>query len=390
MTNTAVPSASTFLNAPEEHISGTQWAFTACCFLMGTILRSGMINSIMDNESWLISFTGAVAFIPLMLIYLALTRRFPGMNLFQIADAALGKVGGFIVSAMLCVFYIMLATVNLMEIGSFVTGYLISGTPFLAVMIAAALAAAYVLTKGMGALSRLIPLITILTGAMLLINWAQSLSAADFSNLLPMFNKPAPSYIHATAVALAIPYGESLTMFALMPMVGPQQDMKRPMLGTMAITCAVMLLVHIREIVTLGPMLTYTSLPTYEVMRMIDSSSTFTRTESVFAIQLMTLSFIKATIIIYALSRGLAHITRLELIKPNNATNSSGSAHKAIVLPVCLFIAVYATTFHETPYNNIAWYVNVAPIIWLVFEAALPIVMLAAGALRGRRREAAV
>ncbi|MDR2656331.1 MAG: spore germination protein, partial [Oscillospiraceae bacterium] len=145
-----------------DHISVQQWTFTACCFLMGTIMRSGFTNYLMGNESWLIVLTGAIAFIPFMMMYLALARQYPGMNLFEIADASLGKVGGFIVSVLLCVFYVSMATVNLMEVGSFVTAYLIQGTPFLAATLVAALAAAYVLTKGMGALSRLIPAITII------------------------------------------------------------------------------------------------------------------------------------------------------------------------------------------------------------------------------------
>jgi hypothetical protein len=300
------------------------------------------------------------------------------MNLFEIADASLGRVGGFIVSVLLCVFYTSMATLNMMEIGSFVTAYLIQGTPFIAATLVAALAAAYVLTKGMGALSRLIPAITIISCIVLMANWCQALTVADFNNLLPIFNKPLGSYVHATLFAVAVPYCESMTMFALLPMVEAGADMKKPAITVYLFTALVMMLVHLRETASLGSLMTYTSQPTFEVMRMVDSGIALVRTESLFAIQLITLTFVKVTVIIYALARGIAHVAHFE------RTSSRNAGHKAILVPVCLFVAIYAATFRGTEYNNIEWYVNIAPIVWMFFEAAVPIVMLAATVLRGR------
>ncbi|MDR1598922.1 MAG: GerAB/ArcD/ProY family transporter [Oscillospiraceae bacterium] len=365
-----------------EHISPAQWTYATCCFLMGTILRSGFINSLLDNESWMTALTGAVVFLPFMAIYLSLVKRYPGKSMFEIADAALGKVGGTIANLMLCVFYTMLAMVNLMEVGAFVTGYLIQGTLFLSVTLAAALTAAYILIKGVGALSRMIPTITVLAGITLLTNWVQAIPAMDFAKLLPMFNKPLGSYVHATLFAVAVPFCESMTMFALLPMVGANKygEIKKSAVKVFVFTFVVMVLVHLRETATLGSLLIYTAIPTYEVMRMIDTGSTFARTESVFAIQLMMLSLIKVTIILYALTRCLSHVTGIE------HGGSDGPGHKAIALPVCVFVAVYAATFRDTAFNNIEWFVNVAPIVWLAFEAGIPAVILAAAALRGRSR----
>jgi hypothetical protein len=363
-----------------EHISPAQWTFAACCFLMGTILRSGFINYLMGHESWMIAFTGAVAFLPFMAIYLTLARRYPGMTVFEMADATLGKVGGAIVNAMMCVFYTLLAMVNLMEVGVFVTGYLIQGALFVFVTLAAALTCAYILVKGMSALSRLIPIITILAGITILVNWVQAIPAMDFAKLLPLFTRPVGSYVHASLFAVAVPFCESMTLFSLLPMVGPTKtgDIKKSAMKVYAFTIILMALVHLREIATLGPLLTYTAIPTYEVMRMIDTSSSFARTESVFAIQLMMLSLVKVTIILYALTRCLAHVTGID------HAGTPGSGHKALALPVCVFTAVYASTFRDTAYNNIEWFVNVAPIVWMIFEAGIPGLILSAGLLRGR------
>jgi hypothetical protein len=47
-------------------------------------------------------------------------------------------------------------------------------------------------------------------------------------------------------------------------------------------------------------------------------------------------------------------------------------------------VAVYAVTFRDTAYNNTEWFVHVAPIIWLFFEAVIPLCMLAVGVFKSR------
>lgn len=360
------------MNRRTDCVSGFEWGMSICCFAMGTVLRSVFITYLLDNESWMAGIIGAVLFLPMTACYLALLRRYPGMNLFEIVQSALGRVFGQIVNIALVLYYISLACLNMMELGSFITGYLIRGTPFLVVTVAAGAAAAYALRKGMTALMRLIPSVLMISCALMIISALQSIPEADFSNLLPLFARKPGEYGHAALISLAVPYGESMTMFALAPMVRPGDSLKRPMLWSVLFTMVTIIVVHARDATVLGAMLQYVALPSFEVYRMIDVASSFTRTESLNAMVLAMLAFIKVTILLYTVAKGVAHVVGMKSEKP-------------IALLVCMFMAVYAAAFHLTPYNNIEWALNVTPLIWMICEYAVPLALLGTGWLRGAR-----
>jgi spore germination protein KB len=343
-----------------EHIDILQFGALSVCFLMGTILRTTFINYITDYESWVTSILGAVGFFPVMLVYLWLARKHPGMSLFEINEAVLGPVAGRVLSVLYLMFFLMLAALNYLEVGKFVSGYMIQGSPMLVVLVALSLAVTYVLRKGIEPLARLVVPLVVGAMALLLINSLHILPVTDFGNLLPLFQHTPAQFLQSTHVAMAIPYGESMTMLALLPLVRGQGDVKKPLIANLCLTCAIMVLVHVREAVTLGPLLTVVTLPSYEVVRMIDTGSVLARSESIYAMLLTTLTFVKVCVVVYACVTGLAHVTRVR-------------DHKPLLGIVCAYLAVYATAFQGTLFNNIQWTVNVTPIIWTAFEYVLPL-----------------
>jgi spore germination protein KB len=346
-----------------DQVGGFEWGMACCCFVMGTILRSAFIIYTTGNESWMVGIFGAIAFMPMAAGYLSLLRRYPGMNLFEIVSAVLGGAVGTVVNILFVLFYIAVACLNMMEIGSFITGYLIRGSNFLLVTVVTGAAVAYALRKGMSALMRTIPLVAIIGIALVIFSSIQSIPESNFRNLMPWFVHTPGEFVHGTLIAIAIPYGEMLTMFALVPHVRPGTSLKKPMFLSIAFTMVIMVVVHVREAITLGALLTYTVLPSFDVYRMIDTASSFVRTESINAMILVALTYIKVTFLIYAAAQGLAHIGRLKSAKP-------------LSIITCMFIAVYAEAFHNTSYNNIEWSVNVTPLIWITFEYAIPAALL--------------
>ena len=378
-----------------DGISVAEWRFSICCFMMGSILRSSFLDKVTGNESFLFGVIGGVAFLPMMIIFIWLTRLYPGMNLFQMAECALGKVLGKIVGAMFILYFVSLGCVNLVDIGSFTSGYLMRNTPVVLMLAACGVTAAYILRKGVISLVHTIPMILTASILIFLLSIAQLMSRMDFNNLLPIFTLKPIKYIHGAMIAAAVPYGESLTLFALLPLVRPTAYTRGAALrhnngsnGTKgkngknnksAITKAIMqgalfslvfmTMLHIREVTILGPLMSYATLPSFEIYRMIDTFSSLARAESLHGTVLITLMLIKVILIIYALVQGIASVFSLESEKP-------------LILPVSMFVAVYAATFRLTPYYNMEWTINVSLFIWLAFEFALPFIILAAAFAR--------
>jgi len=343
----------------EESISPFQFGAIKICFLLGTILHSTYISHVTGSESWMIAFTGAIAFLPFLLLYLWLSRRFPGMDLFEITEAVFGAGLGRIISILYLSFFGTMAVSNLISIGVFTTGFYIQGTPTLIITLTIALAATYVLRKGIEPLARLMPMIVILTFGVVLINFLQALPNANFNHMLPMFQRTPLEYLQSTHIAVAIPYGESLLMLVLLPNVRKGTDIKKPLLVSLAATVFIMVLVHVREVISLGSLLTYITFPSYEITRMMDVNAVFARTESLYGMAIMSVSFFKVCIVLYGVARGIAQITRVKDYRP-------------FTLPVAIYLAIYTIAFQYSPYNNIEWNIRVTPIIWSTFECLLP------------------
>jgi spore germination protein (amino acid permease) len=340
----------------------------------------------MDNESFLMGIIGGVAFIPMMALYLKLASMYPGLNLFQMAEKALGRAFGKLAGMAYLLFFFSLASRNLMEIGNFVSEFYLLGTPFLVVVSISSLAAAYALHKGAFSLARIMPLILAVAIFTLTMSIIQSFDKMDMMNLLPIFRHEFPQYAKSAALSVSIPYGEVLTMFSLLPLVRPgviegdqskaawYRAVRKAIICTAIFTCLMMTLVHLRDTAILGAMLTYVTLPSVEIYRMLDSFSSIARSESLHATILLLLALIKTVFTIYAAVQGVVSLLNLEDEKP-------------IILPVAMLVSVNAAMFRLSSYNNMIFTINVTPLVWLTFEIVPALMIIIFGSVRRAKPE---
>ncbi|MDR2505244.1 MAG: GerAB/ArcD/ProY family transporter [Oscillospiraceae bacterium] len=366
--------------AANEGITTSEWGVSCCCFALGTVMRSGLINQVTGNESFLIGIIGFAAYVPMMFLYSRLASKYPSMNLFQMAEAAMGKVFGKLVSALYLIFFLSLASHNLMEIGNFVSSFLLQGSPYFFVVAVSSLAAAYILWKGVASFIRIQPLILIIAMFLLVCSLIQSLGKMDLGNLLPVFQLPITTYVRSAVVAGAVPFGEVLTMFSILPLVrGNNQTQEanqkrelsspvgkgmgiRPWFYVALFTCVVVTVIHLRDISIMGKLLTYVALPSVEVYRMVDSFSSIARSESLHAVILIMLALIKTVFCIYAVCQGLAEIFGIRNLN-------------RVYLPASLLVSVSSVILRRSDINNIYYTVYVLPLFWLGFELVPTAVM---------------
>lgn len=98
--------------------------FSVFCFMQGTMLRAGFIISMTRNDSWIMAFSGLLLTLPLVSIYAALLRRFPGKSLIEIDNIIFGPVLGKAVSALYLFFFLLLAALNTRDLGNFAVDYM--------------------------------------------------------------------------------------------------------------------------------------------------------------------------------------------------------------------------------------------------------------------------
>jgi len=350
-------------------LSQMQFISIGSCFLMGTIVISVFISSVTQRESWLVGSLAAIAFLPVLLVYFSLMNKYPKKNLFEINNLALGPVFGPALSALYLVFFLSLCALNVLEASGFLHYFIMPETPVFAVALFIMTACVYCAKKGLGALARVSSIFGIFALVGLLFNIALSVPHSKIEYLFPIGSLQLLDYIQGVHIAAAIPYGETLALLMLVGDTSEKTNAKKAYLVICAFTAVLMTLVHLRDVTSLGPVISLVAAPSFEAVRLIDLANIFSRTESIFALLLVSLTFFKILLLFHICLRGTAQLFSLKSYRP-------------LMLMLAMLLAVYATGAYGSSSNNIFWGKNVSPFVWSTFTFLLPLLTLAAALIR--------
>ena len=341
-------------------ISQLQLISIGGCYLLGSIVVSVFISSVASNEAWLIGLFGGIFFIPVLLVYLSLAKRYPGKNLLQMNDAAFGPAVGRIVSLIYLLFFLTLCALNILEASNFLHYFMMTETPLIVIASFLMLTCVYCIKKGIAPIARVSTVFGLIATVGIVFNILLSAKHSNIQNLFPIFDLKMLDYIQSTHVAVSIPFGESLVLLMFHSDLSEKASIKKVYIWVAIITVLVMTAVHLREAASLGSMLPYATLPSYEAVRMINISNILSRTESIFSLLLVSLTFFKILILFYISASGIAQVFGLR-------------SYRHLTLMLAALLVVYAVKAYGSPSNNIFWGKNVSPFIWSFFTFLIPL-----------------
>lgn len=135
--------------------------------------------------------------------------------------------------------------------------------------------------------------------------------------------------------------------------------------------------VMLHDIITMGPLVSTVSLPSFESVRYVSLGSVLTHIESIFAIILLQLFLFKVSILLYAFVLGLSQMLNLK-------------NYRTLTLISAALVFFYSLMVFESVMENMDWGASVAPFFSLTFEFLLPVISLLVAGLRkpNRIREA--
>ncbi len=357
-----------------ERISGFQLTFGVICFMQATMMRSAFVSSVTGIDSWAMAFTGALAHLPMLLGFIALTRWFPEKNLFEINNTVFGPVVGRLISFIYLFFFLTLSGLNGMDACYFVADFMMPGTALPIVMITLLVACGYGVRRGLEGFMRLGPLLSIGATAVVLLNFLLVAKDTHIDYLLPMFDQPFIKYVQGTHITSTIPFGEVVVFMMIAPMMGREKDAGKPLLLSLLLSALFMAGIIFRDVICLGPLITHMSLPSFEAVRMVSLAAVITRIESLYAIVNISLLYFKLCVLLYACAKGLAQIAGLKQYRP-------------LVLPMCALVCAYGLTIYDSAVRHGYSGSFVAPFLWLIFEYALPCLTLLVAAIRRGRTQ---
>ena len=356
----------------KNKISEMQLISIGCCYLLGTIVVSVFLSSVAGNESWLIGFLSGFAFIPVLLVYFSLAKRFPGKSLFEINEAVLGRFWGRALSLIYLVFMLTLCALNILEASNFLHYFIIPKTSLVVIASVLMLCCVYCARKGLMPLAQVATIFGLLSLAGIFANLILSLGHVSFKYLLPVFNLEPLDYVQSMHIITSIPLGESFILFFFVPDLSEKASFKKAFIIVIIFSMIIITLIHMREVTSLGTLIKFTTLPSYEAVRMIDFGGNFSRTESLFALLLISLTFFKTLILFHLCAKGAEQVFRLK------------SSHHLLPM-LAAFLVIYAVNAYGSASNNIFWGKNVSPFIWTFFTFVLPLLTLIIAVAKGAR-----
>ena len=353
-----------------DKITPSQLLFSTACFIQASSLLTAYLAGVTDYDSWFVVITGIVACMPLLLVYLGLMKLYPGKNLVEINDLALGKVLGKIASFLHILFFLTLATLNLRDLSLFVKQTIMDKTPDVILSAACVIVSAMAVRYGLKVVTRFafifITISVTVLGASLLFASGQM----DLNNFLPALQKPPITYVQGTNVALSIPFGELVVFLMILPYVrARQKPIGRYFVGGFLLGSVMFLLVVFRDTAVLGNTLSLFALPAFETLRLINVFGTLSRLEILFAIVLVVLLFFKVSLLHYTTTLAAAQALGMKSYKP-------------LAYVIGVLMIGYSFTLYPSNIQHASSGAETSTILWQLFEFLLPLLALVAGKIR--------
>ena len=248
---------------------------------------------------------------PFWLICAHLSKRFPGKSLIQMNDIIFGRVIGKIVSLIFIAFFFMVLTFNIADVSGFYSGYVVPDAPQMIFVVIFTLVCAFAVHKGMAVVAKIGLLTAVFTIAAVIFTALMLIDKMDFSNFLPMFDKPLLKYVQATQITVEIPFLEVVALLMVTPMVKDNRKMSRAWVLGGGIAALMFLVIVVRDTAVLGGAAMVLGDNSFEAIRLINIGEFFTRIELLIALNYTALLFIKISTIYYFVVNAIAQFCTL-------------------------------------------------------------------------------
>jgi spore germination protein KB len=344
-----------------QQLNYHQMLAICCIVFISSFLRSGLVNYWALDDSWIAVIIAAAFFIPVTFIYVSLANHYPSKNLFEIDSAIFGKYIGRAVNILYLFFFSCILALTLYQLTTFISLYLLNETPVFVISGFIMAGVVYVTSKGIEPIVNVSTIASLLTFFGVLMNITLSIRHANFLEILPILDKPLYRYTQSSFNSLALDYGEMMIVMMFLGKAGKGLNVKKLFFTATLITMSVLVVLHIREIITAGILTPHVLIASYESIRMIEFGSVLTRIEAVSAVLWVGVIFIKTCIVFQTLIEGLIMVT--------DADNGN-----RYILSLAVFFAIYAMTCFS--YKLFTIEMNISAFVWTTFEIAVPLLSM--------------
>jgi len=355
----------------ENKVSPKHAAYASVNIIIATSLVTGHMYNIAKNEAWLVIVTGLAAGFLIMLIYIGLAARYPGLSVVGINDAVFGPIVGKAVSLLYIYFFFSLAALNVNMLAHFVSLFVLPNTPAVFSLVLFVFVSAWGVRKGGANILKYSAAIALTCISVILVNTLLLIPNIDIKKLLPFFALPWQNYAVGTHSAAMIPLCDPFALMMFLPVVKNQERFGAAMAKGLLAGGLMMLLIVVRNIVVLGEIADAYSFPSMVAIRQINVGDVLTRIDTIYVSIHLVMIFYKVTVLFYVSVRGAREVLGLD----------SG---KYLVNIFGALLVVYGMTVFRSSAEHQKWLSDGASQVHhTFFVVVLPALTLVTAAFRG-------
>lgn len=346
------------MNIEKGKIASSQLLFLVAGFIQGSVMLIDFAVEIAERQTWMVVLAGLIIIIPFILTYVALAKRFPGMNVIQINDIVFGRFLGKVLSIYYIFFFMFTLSFNIRDVGELYKTFLIPEAPFIFLLAAFTATCSYAVAKGIEVVARVSHLFVIVALFVEISTFILLIDKMDFSNFLPLFELPPIRLFHGLHIMLVVPFGEVLIFLMIMSSLNRTEHATKSTLIGLVIGGITLLIGAVRNTAVLGNTQTIWTSISFQSTRLIDIGTVFTRMDFLIGIARTMLVFLKCSLFFYVLSAAFSQLLGLKSYLP-------------LVLPLAGIVVIIAATVFQSPIDHAAITQNAgiiysAPLIFIV------------------------
>ncbi|MCC8022385.1 MAG: endospore germination permease [Clostridiales bacterium] len=350
------------------------WNFSSIMFLfmLGTsISRVGAL----EQDMWISILIGGAAGVLLCCLYARILQLHPQMGYYNIAEHALGKVGGRIVSVCMIWYAVHVGANTLMEFSEFLSITSLHLTPMFVVLAAMTIFCAILARSGTYVFGKFTVIFAPVVILIFVFTFLFSINIMEPSNLQPVLNHSGGEIAGGALSFLTQPIGETVLLLPLAACLKPNVKPHKAYLTGFGVGFLLLIMVAFRFIVVVGMrVMSAFMFALFSAPRAINVGEVITRIEGITSITFCVTAAVKLCVCILAAAYGIDSVCDF------HDTHTS-------VIPASMLILAFGAALYSSIVDFID-FLNVYPIYALPFQVILPAVVWIAAEIKHRRNPA--
>lgn len=355
-----------------ERISPIQAAILLFLYAVGSavLLMPSILIGISHQDAWITILLSALISVPMLWLYVRLIRRFPGATLTEMCILICGRWIGSIVSASFCLYFLLIGSLVLRDIGNLIATAILPQTPMIVTHILFLLPIVYGVKLGIEVIGRTGEIY--LPGVLLLSIFVMMIVIpyAELEELRPIFAEGLQPTIKGLYPLISFPIAEYAVFLTILPFVNKLNKTPKYLYFSNLITVVYFSFLLLIIIAVEGEENAARSVyAIYEMTKQVKIGRFLERIEVLVGLIWVTTIFMKLSLLFYALNSCVARLFGL-------------NDYRRLVLPLAMILLPVSLTVMRDTSQAEEWVTGVGPVYGFIQSILIPFLLLIIAAIR--------